>query len=106
MFDDLLNEQVTIRKPDGVFTDGQTGYQECVARAFVFNYNERLLKEIGLVRDARFFVIAATPESIAALTEAPAGTVIGYGGRDYDLKSVRPCREIDGRIACFSCAGV
>lgn len=106
MFKDLLNETVVIRYPSDVFTDGQPEYRESSARAFVFEYNERLLKEIGLVKDARFFVIAATPETIAAFTAQPAGTVIIHNQREYDLKTVRPCRGLDGKIECYSCAGV
>ena len=105
MFNDLLNEEITVKYPAGTFADGVTEYRECQAMAFVFDYNERMLKEIGMVKDAKFFIIAADENTLAAFA-APAGTIIVRGEKSYDVKTVRPCRNLDGQIECFSCAGV
>lgn len=106
MFNDLLNETITIKYPTGAFADGEAAREECQAKAFVFDYNERQLKEIGMVSNAKFFVIAANAGTIAAFTVRPLGTTITHEGRNYDVKSVRSCRNLDGEIECFSCAGV
>ena len=106
MFTDWLNETVTVRTPTGTVTDGQPEYREYPARAFVFDYSEQLLKEIGMVKNAKFFVLAATAETAAAFAAPMVGAIIIHNGGSYDLKRVRPCRDLDGRIACYSCVGV
>ena len=90
--------------PNGNSTDGKPVYLECAARAFVFDYSKRLLKEVGLQENTRFFIIAASTPVKAGFSRSLDGVKVFSEGRYYDLKSVKVCRLIDGRIACYSCA--
>lgn len=106
MFNDLLNDTVRLSFPSGVFVDGAPLRAQCQADAFVFNHHQRVLREAGVEQHAKFFIIAATAETREAFAIQPLNVTLTHNGESYDLKSVRPCRDLDGIIQCFSCAGV
>jgi|GEM_PF-3312072 len=103
MFRDLCKETITLRFPDGASSDGQTVYSECTARAFFFDYSKRLLQEVELQENTRFFLIAATTAVNAGFAQTLDGVQAVSGEQTYDLKSVKACRQVDGRIECYSC---
>jgi len=103
MFRDLCREPIVLRFPDGTFADGVSGYTECSARAFVFDYSKRLLKDLGLQENSRFFIIAAAPKVDAGFAVGLSNVKVRSDGLDYDLKSVKACRGVDGAIECYNC---
>jgi len=102
MFDDLLKETVTLRYPSGTYEDGKTVYNEVEEKAFAFDYNERLLSEVGLVKSAKFFVIAATDDAATCFSGGKVDIQIVHDEKTYDVKTVKTCRNLDGSIECFS----
>ena len=104
MIQDLCRDAVILRFPAGDPVDGQTAYTECEAQAFVIDYGKRLLKEVGLEQDTRFFVIAASAAVDAGFARSLNGVQVVANGRSCDLKNIKVCRQIDGRIECYSCA--
>lgn len=104
MLHDLCRERLTLRFPDGDATDGKPAYVECEARAFVFDYGKKVLKEIGLQQDTRFFMIAANATIDREFARGFDGIQAVNADRTYDLKNIKVCRQLDGRIECYSCA--
>ena len=105
MIQDLCRESLTLRFPAGEAADGKTAYVECPARAFIIDYGKRVLKDVGLQQDTRFMVIAATT---ALNTEFARGLdgiqAVDADNHTYDLKNIKVCRQLDGRIEAYSCA--
>ena len=106
MFNDLLKENVILKYPLGSYSDGEADFAQVEGKAFVFDYNERLLRDIGMVKNAKFFVIAATDAVKTCFAVTQVDVQIIHNERLYDLKTVRSCRNFDGVIECFSCTGV
>lgn len=104
MLHDLCRERITLRFPDGVADDGKTAYTECAARAFVIDYGKKLLKEVGLQQDTKFFIIASGTEVNAGFSGGLDGIQAVCGEQTYDLKSIKACRQLDGWVECYSCA--
>ncbi len=104
MFDDLLKETVTLKYPSGTYEGGKAVYSETDGKAFAFDYNERLLSEIGLVKTAKFFVIAATDDAITCFSGGKVDIQLVHDDVTYDVKTVKTCRNLDGSIECFSVA--
>ena len=104
MFHDLCKENIVLRFPESTGSDGEPIYTECAARAFLFDYSKRLLEEVGIRENTRFFIIAADATVNARFAVCMDGIQAISGGRSYDLKTIKACRQVDGRIECYSCA--
>ena len=94
------NVTVTIRRP-ARGADGETIYTETQSPALFIERRSREARADGApaLRELSEFVIPppATPE---------CGDVVRCGGRDYELASVRVCRDLDGEIVCRRCTVV
>ena len=94
MFD--CNADVVIRRPAG---DGT--YTETPGRALLVEKRSREARanEAPVLREESEFLFP--PQY-----EPRPGDLVRYAGRDYELASVRVCRDLDGEIVGRRCAVV
>ena len=86
---------ITIRRP-GAPADGTTAYTEISARAFKCDKELRDAGEVPAVKYATSFLVPPP--------EFPrVGDSIVCGGRSYIVKSVRLCRDLDGKVVAARC---
>ncbi|NMD86295.1 hypothetical protein HF882_06820 [Victivallis vadensis] len=89
---------VIIQQPDAI-VDGRQTYTNLPARGRVIDFSQRDVDYFGTVQEGKIILIA--PPDIPKL---PARIVAE--GVTYDLKSVRICRDLSGRLVGCRCAVV
>lgn len=89
---------IIIRQPDAI-VDGKQTYTNLPARGRVIDFSQRDVDYFGTVQEGKIILIA--PPDIPKL---PARIVAE--GVTYDLKSVRICRDLSGRLVGCRCAVV
>mgnify|MGYP005793545195 FL=1 len=89
---------IIIRQPDAI-VDGKQTYTNLPARGRVIDFSQRDVDYFGTVQEGKIILVA--PPDIPKL---PARIVAE--GVTYDLKSVRICRDLSGRLVGCRCAVV
>ena len=89
---------VIIQQPDAI-VDGKQTSTNLPARGRVIDFSQRDVDYFGTVQEGKIILIA--PPDIPKL---PARIVAE--GVTYDLKSVRICRDLSGRLVGCRCAVV
>ena len=99
MFENRLQEAVTVKVSNGVFADGQTGYTEYPAYALITDFTHRDINRYGSIKNGKIFLLRCDNEPVP-------GSQIIYSGQTYDLKDIKVCRNLDGQIECYRCVVV
>ena len=99
MFEDRLQESVTLRVPTGVFSDGQAGNTDYQAYALITDFTHRDIKRYGSIKSGKIFLLRCD-------NEPEPGSQIIHGGKTYDLKDIKICRDLDGQVECYRCVVV
>ena len=99
MFEDLLQESVTLRVPTGAFADGQTAYTEYQGYALITDFTSRDINHYGNIKNGKIFLLRSD-------NEPEAGSQIVHSGQTYDLKDIKVCRDLSGKIECYRCVVV
>jgi hypothetical protein len=99
MFDDIFNEAVTLRVPTGNFVDGQPEYSESQDKALVTDFTRRDIDVYGNVKNGKIFLLNSNVEPVP-------GSQINHQGNLYDLKDIKPCRDLDSNAVCYRCVVV
>jgi len=99
MFDDLLQESVTLRVPTGAFADGQAGYTGYQGYALITDFTHRDINRYGSIKNGKIFLLRCDKEP-------EPGSQIIHSGQTYDLKDIKVCRDLNGRIECYRCVVV
>lgn len=89
---------IIIRQPDAI-VDGKQTYANLPARGRVIDFSQRDVDYFGTIQEGKIILVA--PPDIPKL---PARIVAE--GVTYDLKSVRICRDLSGRLVGCRCAVV
>lgn len=96
MFEDRLQEAVTIQVPNGNFSDGQTAYTEYQGHALIMDFTRRDIDRYGKVKNGKIFLLRCADEP-------KPGSRIIHLGQTYDLKDIKICRDLDEQIECYRC---
>lgn len=96
MFEDRINEPVTLKVPAGTFSDGQSLYNEYAAYAFISDFTSRDAKVYSNIKNGKIFLLRSS-------IQPEPGSQIAHDGKIYDLKDIKVCRDIDGEIECYRC---
>ncbi len=99
MFEDRLQEAVTVRVPNGNFSDGQAAYTEYPGYALIMDFTRRDIDRYGSIKNGKIFLLRCEGEP-------KPGSRIIHSGRTYDLKDIKICRDIDEQIECYRCVVV
>ena len=99
MFEDRLQEPVTVKVPTGAFADGQSGYTEYSGYAMIMDFSHRDIDRYGSIKNGKIFLLRCKNEP------AP-GSQIVHSGQTYDLKDIKVCRNLDGQVECYRCVVV
>ena len=99
MPDAICREPAVLRLPE-TWTDGAIHYREIPADIRAAAGSELDFKQHGILRDLTVFLIRCAEAPV------PGARLRRAGGREYELQSVRPCRDLDGRLICYRCAAV
>lgn len=99
MFEDRLQQSVTLRVPTGVFSDGQAGYTEYQGYALITDFTQRDINRYGSIKNGKIFLLRCN-------NEPEPGSQIIHSGQTYDLKNIKVCRNLDGIIECYRCVVV
>lgn len=96
MFKERYKEAVVVRIPSGVFVDGQEEYTEYEGFAMITDVSKRDAKQYGNIQNGKVFLLRC---------EAPLkpGSCIVHSEQKYDLKEIKVCRDLDGKIECYRC---
>ncbi len=89
---------IIIQQPDAI-VDGKQTYTNLPARGRVIDFSQRDVDYFGTIQEGKIILVA--PPDIPKL---PARIVAE--GVTYDLKSVRICRDLSGRLVGCRCAVV
>lgn len=89
---------IVIQQPDAI-VDGKQTYTNIPARGRVIDFSQRDIDYFGTLKDGRIILVA--PPDVPKL---PARIIVE--GEIYDLKSVRVCRNLSGRLIGCRCAVV
>ena len=89
---------IIIQQPDAI-VDGKQTYTSIPARGRVIDFSQRDVDYFGTIQEGKIVLVA--PPDIPKL---PARIVAE--GVTYDLKSVRICRDLSGRLIGCRCAVV
>ena len=87
---------IVIQQPDAV-VDGKQTYTNSPARVLVIDFSQRDIDYFGTIQNGKIILIAA-PD----IPKLPARIIVE--GEIYDLKSVRVCRDLSGRLIGCRCA--
>ena len=87
--------EIIIRRP-GAPADGMSAYAEIPARALKCDKELRDAGEFPAVKCATSFLVP--PPELPRI-----GDSIVCGGRSYVVKSVRLCRDLDGKVVAARC---
>ncbi|MDD5596683.1 MAG: hypothetical protein PHV82_01980 [Victivallaceae bacterium] len=96
MFEDRLQEPVTLQVPDGTFSDGQSGYAEYSAYALITDFTQRDINRYGTVKNGKIFLLRCGHEPLP-------GSRISSREKTYDIKDIKVCRNLDGETECYRC---
>ena len=88
----------TLRQKNGI-ADGKIKWEETPVKIAVIDMTQRDIDAWGAIRNGKTVLIA--PDIIP---EHPAQIVIG--GKAYDLKEIKVCRDLDGKLAGCRCLAV
>jgi len=99
MFEDRLQESVTLRVPTEVFSDGQAAYTEYQAYALITDFTHRDINRYGNIKNGKIFLLRCD-------NEPEPGSQIIHEEKTYDLKDIKICRDLDGQIECYRCVVV
>ena len=77
--------------------DGKQTYTNIPARGRVIDFSQRDIDYFGTIQNGKIVLIAA-PD----IPKLPARIIVE--GEIYDLKSVRVCRDLSGRLIGCRCA--
>ena len=69
------------------------------ARAWIRDSSSRAPESGGIRENARVFLLRSPEPPLP-------GARIRHRGRDYDLRSVRVCQDLDGRTVAYLCTAV
>lgn len=98
MLEDRYLLAVTLLVPDEVGPDGEVAFREHPGRALLLESVERAAGLPALQEGTTFLLRCdARPE--------PGGRIV-FDGRLYEIRQVRVCRGLDGRIECYRCTVV
>lgn len=89
---------IIIEQPDSI-VDGKQQYTRIPARGRVIDFSQRDIDYFGAIQDGKIVLIA--PPDIPRLP----GRIVA-GGITYDLKSVKICRDLSGKLRGCRCAVV
>lgn len=89
---------IIIQQPNAI-VDGKQTYTNLPARGRVIDFSQRDVDYFGTIQEGKIILVA--PPDIPKL---PARIVAE--GVTYDLKSVRICRDLSGRLVGCRCAVV
>lgn len=95
------NVTVTIRRPVRG-ADGETTYTETQSPALFIECRSRETRAADAppaLREASEFLFPPP-------AEPRCGDLVRCGGKDYELMSVRVCRDLDGNVVCRRCTVV
>jgi hypothetical protein len=98
MFDHRYIEDITIRKANG-YVDGKPQYSESPGKALITDFSQRDINRFGNIGGGQIFMVKAD-------TAPEIDSQITHNGKIYDLKGIKVCRDLDGRIECYRCAVV
>lgn len=97
MFEDKYREPAVLRIPGRTFVDGKPGYNEHPAGALITGFTEYDFAAIsGKIKSGRIFLLKSEVEPVP-------GSQLVYNGQTYDLKNIKVCCDLDGRIECYRC---
>jgi hypothetical protein len=96
MFEDRLQEPVTLRTPTGNFSDGQSEHTEHQGYALITDVTRRDINRYGNVKNGKVFLLRCA-------SEPTPGSQIVHLDQTYDLKDIKICRDLDGQIECYRC---
>lgn len=99
MFEDRLQESVTLRVPTGIFADGHAGYTEYQGYALITDFTHRDINRYGSIKNGKIFLLRCDDEP-------EPGSQIVHLEQVYDLKDIKVCRDLDGQIECYRCVVV
>jgi hypothetical protein len=99
MFEDLSQEPVTLRVPTGAFADGQSSYTEYQAHALITDFTSRDINRYGSIKNGKIFLLRCD-------NEPEVGSQIIHSEQTYDLKDIKVCRDLDGKVECYRCVVV
>ena len=88
----------TLRQKSGI-ADGKIKWEDMPVKIAVIDMTQRDIDAWGAFRYGKTVLIA--PDVIP---EHPAQIVIG--GKTYDLKEIKVCRDLDGKLAGCRCLAV
>lgn len=89
---------IIIEQPDAI-VDGKQQYTRIPARGRVIDFSERDIDFFGTIQNGKIVLIA--PPDIPLLP----GRIVAEGVT-YDLKSVKICRDLSGKLRGCRCAVV
>ncbi|MFA6714314.1 MAG: hypothetical protein WC082_08350 [Victivallales bacterium] len=96
MFEDRLQEPVTLQVPEGTFSDGQDSYTEYSACALITDFTQRDINRYGTVKNGKIFLLRCDNEPLP-------GSRIIYEEKTYDIKDIKICRNLNGETECYRC---
>ena len=92
-------EPVRLLLPLPPDADGATRFRAVAARAWIRDSSSRAPESGGIRENARVFLLRSPEPPLP-------GARIRHRGRDYDLRSVRVCQDLDGRTVTYLCTAV
>ena len=99
MFEDRLQEPVTVKVPTGAFADGQNGYTQFSGYALITDFTQRDINRYGSIKNGKIFLLRCD-------NEPEPGSQVIHSGQTYDLKNIKICRDLDGNVECYRCVVV
>ena len=99
MFENRLQESVILRVKDGVFADGQAGYTDYQAYALITDFTSRDINRYGSIKNGKIFLLRCD-------YKPKPGSQLIHNEQTYDLKDIKICRDLDGKVECYRCVVV
>jgi hypothetical protein len=99
MFEDKYTEQVTVKIPTGTYSDGEPVYAEHAGQALITDFSRRDIERFGKIKNGKIFLLKC-------LTAPVPGAQVEHANSLYDIKDIRICRDLNGRIECYRCTVV
>ena len=96
MFDEFFTIPVTLRNPVDSAADGSSAWEEFPAMAAVREFSSLDVREYGRIDNGLIFTL----KSPAAPRR---GCRICWHGRDYQVRSIRACRNLDQLVIAYRC---
>ena len=99
MFEDILQESVTLRVPTGAFSDGQVEYTSTQGYALITDFTHRDINRYGSIKNGKIFLLRCD-------NEPEPGSQIIHEEKTYDLKDIKICKNLAGQVECYRCVVV